>query len=598
MGRKNRGWLFALGAAALAVALAFALRFLSVPGRQDSSPPPPGATAPRRGGELVVAIRSDPPTFNRYANAQLADNTVEAITHLLHAKLARIDRQTGELVPWLAERWTESADHLTYTVTLRDGVKWSDGHPFTADDVRFSFEAAYDARLNSSLRSSMLVRGKPLAVSAPDARTVVLAFPSPFGPGLRILDNMVIFPRHRLEASLRAGTMGEAWGPSANPAEIAGLGPFRLVSYTPAERIVFERNPHYFRHVARGTSHVARDASHVARDALPYLDRLTLVVVRDQSTEVLRLLGGQVDISAREIRPEDYATLRREESQGRVALADAGTGLDPNMLWFNLSPPAFRGDPRKPWLQSETFRKAISHAVDRKALVDQVYLGAGVPIDGPVTPGNKEWYVEDLPRYELDRSRARELLAGLGLTDRNGDGMLEDAAGRAVRFSILTQQQDTIRMRTASVLQEQLRQSGIAVDVVGVDPGSIVQRWAASDYDAIYFGVEASSHDPANNLDFWLSSGSFHVWNAGQKSPATEWEARIDALIEQQISTTDGEERRRLYAEVQRIFAEHLPILYFAAPRLIVAMTPRVANARPAPLKPLVLWSADTLAVK
>ena len=592
MGSKNRGWLIALGAAVLAIALAFALRFLSVPGLPERGGGPSGADAGAvsRGGELVVAVRDDPPTFNRFAHARLVDNTVETIAHLLYAKLARVDRESGELEPWLAERWTESPDHLTFTLTLRDGVKWSDGQPFTSADVLFSFAAAYDARLNSSLRSSLLVQGRPLAVSAPDARTVVLAFPAPFGPGLHILDNLVIVPKHKLEASLRAGTMGEAWGPSSKPADIVGLGPFRLASYAPAERIVFERNPHYFRHEAGGTGQ--------EQVQLPYLDRVTLAIVRDQSTEVLRILGGQVDVSAREIRPEDYATLWREQGQGRVRLADAGTGLDPNMLWFNLSPAAFRGDPRKAWLQSDDFRKAISHAVDRKALVDQVYLGAGVPIYGPVTPGNKEWHVADLPRYDLDRARARALLAGLGLTDRNGDGMLEDAGGRAVRFSILTQQQDTIRMRTASVLQEQLRQSGIGVDVVGVDAGSIVQRWSASDYDAIYFGVEASSHDPANNLDFWLSSGSFHVWNAGQKTPATPWEARIDALIQQQISTPDAAERRRLYAEAQRIFAEHAPILYFAAPRLIVALSPKVTNARPVPIKPLVLWSADTLAAK
>jgi peptide/nickel transport system substrate-binding protein len=235
--------------------------------------------------------------------------------------------------------------------------------------------------------------------------------------------------------------------------------------------------------------------------------------------------------------------------------------------------------------------------VDRRAVVDQVYLGAAVPIFGPVTPGNKEWYTDDIPHYDYDRSRASSLLRDLGLADNNGDGMLEDAAGRPVRFSILTQQQDTIRMRTASVVQEQLRQLGIAVDVAGVDAGTIVQRWSQSNYDAIYFGVEASSHDPANNLDFWLSSGGFHVWHPGQERPATSWEASIDVLIQRQIQTTDQDQRRRLYTEAQQIFNEHIPIVYFAAPRLIVAMTPRVVNARPTPLKPIVLWSADTLAV-
>ena len=538
---------------------------------------------PTRGGELVAAIRNDPPTFNRYAPAG-GENTVEVITHLLHAKLARVDRVTGVLEPWLAARWIGTPDQLTWTLTLRDGIRWSDGAPFTSADVVFSFQAVYDDRVNSSMRTSMLVHGKPIEVSATDSRTVVLRFPAPFGPGLRMLDNLVIYPRHKLEPRLRAGTLGEAWGPSVAPADLVGMGPFRLVSYVPAERMVFERNEHYWRQDDGGTR-------------LPYLDRLTLTIVRDQNTEVLRIQNGQIDISAREIRPEDYAPLRREQERGRVRLTDAGVGLDPNMLWFNLSP-ALAGDARRSWLQSEDFRKAISHAVDRQALVDQVYLGAGVPLYGPVTPGNREWYVEDLPRFEHDPARARALLTGpLGMADRNGDGVLEDRSGRPVRFSIVSQQQDTIRMRAVSVIQEHLRKVGVAVDIVGLDAGSIIQRWTTGNYDAIYFGVEASSHDPANNLDFWLSSGGFHVWDPGQKTPATPWERRIDALMHEQASATDPAERRRLYAEAQRIFAEHVPILYFAAPRIVIAMTPRVANARPVPLKPIVLWSADSLAV-
>ncbi len=581
MANKFRTILIGFFIVVLAAALVFLLRGqLPKPAPESGSVAVGGPPAtPRRGGELVAGIRQDPPTFNRYA-PRGNDTTNEVIAQLLFAQLARVNRVTTELEPWLAERWTESADHLTYTLTLRNGLQWSDGEPFTSDDVRFSFAAVYDARLNSPLKGAMLVAGQPITVAAPDAKTVVLKFPAPFGPGLRILDNLPIFPRHKLQRSLDAGSMGEAWDLASNVADVVGMGPFTLVSYAPADRIVFQRNPHYF------------------REGLPYLDRLTLAIVRDQNTEILRIENGQIDISAREIRPEDYAPLRREADQGRVKLAEAGVGLDPNMLWFNLSPAAYKGDPRKAWLQSEDFRKAISHAVDRQAVLDQVYLGLGVPVYGPVTPGNKAWYVEDTPRYEYDPARARAILVGrLSFVDNDKDGMLEDRSGRPVRFSILTQQQDTTRMRTASVIQAQLKQAGIAVDIVGLDSGSLVQRFYAGNFDAIYFGVEATSTDPANNLDLWLSSGGFHVWNPGQNTPATEWEKRIDELMQKQIATSDQSERKRLFAEVQQIFGEHIPIVYFAAPRLVVAMTPRVVGAQAVPLKPMVLWSADTLSV-
>lgn len=572
-----------LGFIALTIAAATVLFWLAR-GRRAADVPGPDPGAGTHGGELVAAIRAEPTSFNRYYGR--SDNTLDLLVHLQHARLARVNRETGALEPMLAESWSSSADGLTWTLKLRDGVRFSDGAPFTSADVLLTFEAVYDDRTRSALKQSLEVPGAgPLLVSAPDDQTVVITFPAPFGPGLRILDNLPILPRHKLETAVREGTMANAWTIATPPEEIVGLGPFRLVSYAPAEQLVLERNPHYWRTDQTGAR-------------LPYLDRITLTIVRDQNTEALRLEQGQIDLAFREVRPEDYPRLRQLEGEGRVRLADAGVGLDPNMLWFNLAPHGYDGDPRKPWLQHEDLRKAISHAVNRQALVDSVYLGAGVPIYGPVTPGNREWYIEDLPRYEHDLDTARALLAGMGLADPNRDGVLEDAAGRPVRFSISTQQGHTIRMRSASVIQEHLRRVGMTVDIVALDPGALIQRFSSGQYDAILVGVEASSYDPAHNLDFWLSSGGFHVWNPGQAAPATEWEREIDDLMRQQIGTANLEERQRLFAQVQRLFAIHQPVLYFAAPRLHIAMSPRVGNARPVPLNPPLLWSADTLIVR
>jgi peptide/nickel transport system substrate-binding protein len=204
------------------------------------------------------------------------------------------------------------------------------------------------------------------------------------------------------------------------------------------------------------------------------------------------------------------------------------------------------------------------------------------------------WYSSSAPTYPHDLSRAKALLSGLGLVDRNHDGMLEDAGGTPVRFTLLTQG-GHIRGRVATAMQEQLRQVGIGVDVAALDPPSMFQRFARGDYDALYFGFQASSLDPANNLDFWLSSGSSHVWNPGQSQPATEWEARIDTLMQQQAAAPSQAERQRLFAEVQKIFGENLPAIYVVAPTVSVALHPRVGGAQPALLDPKVLWAADQL---
>jgi peptide/nickel transport system substrate-binding protein len=326
--------------------------------------------------------------------------------------------------------------------------------------------------------------------------------------------------------------------------------------------------------------------------ALPYLDRFVVEFVRTQDAEILRLQAGSIDLmTTADVRPEDIASLRRLRDQGTIQLVEPGVGVDPNMLWFNLTPAAAK---RKPYMQRAEFRQAISYALNREAIASTLYLGAAIPIYGPVSPDNKTWYSDAAPKYPYDPARAKTLLAGLGLTDRNGDGMLEDASGQPVRFSILTQG-NHIRGRTATVIQSQLRSAGIAVDVVELDPPSLFARFGAGDYDSIYFGLQASAFDPALNLDFWLSSGDTHVWNPAQATPATPWEKAIDDLMQQQAAAPTLAERQRLFAQVQKIFGENLPAICLVTPKVTIAMSRRVGGAVPVLLDPKILWNADTL---
>lgn len=551
----------------------------STPARPEA-PASAVANTVSSGGTLVASVRSEPRSFNRFVSH---DTTSELVSLLTQAKLVRIDKATQDWEPWLASEVTASSDDTHYTLSLREGITFSDGTPFTSADVLFSLRAVYDPATGSPLSDALRVGGEPLTMEAPDEHTVVVEFPSPFGPGVRLLDNLPILPRHLLEPALDAGTLREAWDLRTAPSAMAGLGPFVLSEYVPGQRLVFARNPRYWRRDGEGRQ-------------LPYLDRLVLEIVPDQNVEMLRLEAGEVDLIASEIRAEDYATVKRASEQGSLQLVDLGVGLDPSLLWFNLDPTAKADDPRRPWLQSRELRRAISAGVDRQRFADTVFLGAGEPVFGPVTRANREWYADDVPRDQYDPDRARALLASVGLLDRDGDGVLEDEEGAPARFSLLTQKGHTARERGASVLQEDLRQLGIVVDVVTLDPGALFERFARSDYDAMYFGILASDTDPAVNLDFWLSSGSFHVWHPGQAVPATEWERRIDELMLAQVGTVDPAERKRLFHEVQLIFAREMPAIYFVAPRIFVAMSPSVVNAEPVVLRPQVLWNAERLA--
>lgn len=528
----------------------------------------------------MVSVRTDPQSFTWFTRR---DTATQLVTLLTQARLVRVNRTTQDPEPWLAESWTRSDDGRRFTVKLRPGITFADGHPFTTDDVVFSFDAAYDR--GSAIADALQVNGKRLDVKALDPATVVITFPEPFAPGLRLLDNLPIVPRHKLETALRAGSFGTAWSTNTPVQELTGLGPFVLVEYVPGQRMLFTRNARYFRKDAAGT-------------LLPYLDRIVVEIVPDQDAEMLRLAAGQTDMTTSEIRPEDYAPLRRAADAGRVQLLDLGAGYDPDSLWFNLKPGALRDDGRAAWLQRDELRQAITLAVDRQTFVDTVYLGAAVPVFGPITPANKKWYAVDLTRPRHDPDRAKQLLASIGLEDRNGDGVLDDERGAPARFTLLTQKGLTSLERGAAVIRDELKKIGLVVDVAALEGNALTKRFLVDqDYDAVYFRVAATDTDPAVNADYWLSSGSSHVWNLEQKTPATAWERQINELMARQMSAMDERERKRLFDEVQRIFVEHLPVINFAVAKVYVAASTRSVNLTPALLRPQLLWSADSIAV-
>lgn len=567
------------GVAITAALVVFAVWYVGIP-RQVAERVPSASEAPRRGGQVVATVRTEPRSLNRIA---VGNQSAELLSLLTQAKLVRVNRASLELEPWLAERWDSSADGLSHTLYLRSGLQWSDGVPFTADDVTFSFTVGTDAKV-SVVATSLLAGGQPIKATAINPTAVRVDFAGPVGPGLRVLDALPMLPRHKLEAAYVGGTFQQAWSMQTPPADVVGMGPFVFAAYEAGQRVVLDRNPHYWRTTADGT-------------ALPYLDRIVLEIVPDQNAELLRLQAGGSDLLQDEIRSDDYVPVRRSEEQGALTLVELGVSPAADGLWFCMKPAAKKADPRFAFVQRKEFRQALSHAVDREAFAQTVFLGAAVPVWGPVTPGNREWFNPNLPRYAYSEAKAKALLAGIGLEDRNKDGTVEDARGTEARFTVITQRGLGWYERGLGVIAEQARKIGVQLDVAPLENGAMMQRVFACDYDAVYMRVLATDLDPATNLDFWLSSGSAHLWNLEQKAPATEWEARIDQLMSQQAATMDPTARRALFNDVQQVFAENVPAIYYAAPRTYSAHSVRVRGVLPSVLRPPILWNADSLSV-
>ena len=310
-------------------------------------------------------------------------------------------------------------------------------------------------KVDSVLSPDARVAGKPLAIEAPDPSTVVIRFPAPFAPGLRLIDSLPILPRHKLEAALGGGRFNDAWNVKTPPSDLAGLGPFVLREHVPGERLVFDRNPRYWRKDAAGV-------------ALPYLDSLTLLVIPDQNTEALRMQAGETDLMSNgDIRPDDYVTFKRVGEQGRLRLIDVGVGLDPNLLWFNLTA-KHASDPRNAWLRQKAFRQAISCAGDRQAIANAVYLGAAVPIQGPVTPGTGPGSRNCPGATATSQGAHAPGLSGADRQERRRNARGPDWRAGAI---LDPHAKGTIRERSVAVLRRTARRVGLTVDVVALDRG-------------------------------------------------------------------------------------------------------------------------------
>lgn len=537
------------------------------------------------GGRLVVALRSEPKTLNPVLAVDTASRDV---IRCLTADLIHINRESEKTEPALAKSWTVSRDHKQYTLHLRRGLQFSDGQPFTADDVVFSFHVYLDEQIRSPQRDLLIIGGKPLSVTKVDDETVRFDLAEPYAAAERIFDSLAILPQHLLKAAYESGNFSQTWGLSTAPTQFAGLGPFRLKEYAPGERIALERNPYYWKEDHQG-------------NRLPYLEQVTFLFTPSEDAQVIRFQAGDTDVLSR-FSAQNFAVLEKQEQTKSYHLFDLGPGLEYNFLFFNLNDLGAKNLPeitkKQAWFQDIRFRQAVSAAVDREGIVRLVYGGRATPLWWHVTPGNKLWLDSDISRPARSLDRARQLLKSAGFSWKD-DGSLVDSKGNAVEFSILTSASNAQRVKMATIIQDDLSQLGMDVHVVSLDFGAVVDRFMKSyDYEAAVMGLASGDADPTPEMNVWLSSGSTHLWHPSEAKPATPWEAELDRLMQEQEVTVDYAARKKLYDRVQEIVAEDLPVICLASPNILVGAKERVGNFEPAPLDPYALWNIEELYIR
>jgi len=562
---------------------------------EDRAPPPSGpavedqavdylvsqAEIGRPGGRLVVDLRAEPSTFNPVMSR---DNPTRTVLRRTTADLIHVDRSTQETVAALASSSTASEDGRHFAIELRRGIRFSDGHPFDADDVLFSFEVYLDEDVASPNRDALIVGGLPITIRKLSSHRIEVELSEPYPVGDRIFDSIAILPRHLLQEAYRAGEFARAWGLGTPPSELAGLGPFRLRRYLPGEQVELERNPYYWKIDGDG-------------QRLPYLEEIIFRFVPNEDVQTIRFKSGETHMIHR-LSAKSYALLEQEQKQHGYRLFDLGPELRYEFLFFNLNDLADRDLPeiarKQGWFEQVAFRRAVSVAIDRQSIARLTFQNRATPLASLVPPSNKLWRNVGLPEPVHDPQQARQLLRQAGFR-WNQAGALLDSLGQPVSFTLITNSSNRARLEMAAIVQADLKALGMNVQVVALEHRTVVDRVTQSaDYEACMLGLY-SEFDPNGQMNALMSSGRNHLWHPHQESPATPWEAEIDRLMRAQLVELDRVKRKALFDDVQRILAERLPMIFLVSPNILVGAREDLGGFTPTILDHSTLWNTEVL---
>lgn len=537
-----------------------------------------------------MAEFADPKTFNPITANESSSTD---IIRFLFAGLVNFDWPTQETTPGLAESWSVSPDQKTWTFKLRHGLLWSDGQPLTADDVVFTWDVIYNPEIINVTVDMFRINGKNFQVTKVDDYTVKVVTPEIYAPFLEAFGGVPIIPKHKLEKAVAEKRFGAAYGVDAKPEEIVGCGPFRLKEFKTSQFTLMERNPYFLEVDKKG-------------QRLPYLDNVIYTVVPNQNAISLRFLRGECDANER-VLPDEYDHYKEESGKGRFQVFDMGVGPEVNFFWFNQNTDtnSKTGTPyvdakKLKWFRNQKFRQAVSYSIDRQSIANALYAGRAKPNYGFITGANPKWQNTNVMTYPYDLDKAHALLAEIGIKDRDADGYLKDADGNTIEFSLNTNTGNDVRGKTAVMIAADLKKLGFKAAYQPVEFNSLVQKIDFSfDYDCILLGIAGGGVDPVSTINVFKSDAFTHQWFPRQKSPSTEWEARIDKLMDAQLKTLNYAERKKDFDEVQAILSEQVPMIYTVSPISYAAIRSDLANVRPTVLSMNRLtWNAEELYFK
>lgn len=425
------------------------------------------------------------------------------------------------VAPKLAERWTISPDNLVYTFTLVANAKFHDGQPITAEDVKFTFDAANNPDTKSSNEGLDTVD----KVEVVDPRTVRVTLKTLTPMFLAQGGARGIIPKHLLD--------GKDLSKDDFNKKPVGSGPFKLVSFAPGQSIVMEAVPDYYR-------------------GAPSVKRVIIKVLTDQNVILTQLRAGEIQYAL--ITPRDLAAIKGLP----VTVVE-----NPTPRFFDIAP-----NYQRPYWQDQKVREAVLTAIDRQSIVDKVLLGHGKVLDSNVSPIS--WaFTPDITKHPFDAAKAKSLLDAAGW-QAGSDGVREKG-GQKLSFGVMLNNFDRTLEQGLLVAQQNLKDVGVTMNVQRVEPGIFGSRRSGKDYDALS-RIWNPVYDPDQTS--LVKTGNFY----GYSNP------QVDTLSKQALSTPDRETRKPAYVQIQQILSQEVARLWLYTENELHAVAANLTGMQPHPV--------------
>jgi peptide/nickel transport system substrate-binding protein len=536
--------------------------------------------------QLVTAILSDPQTFNPALN-----NSSPNIFGYVGEGLIT-ENGKGEVEPALAESWVISPDSKSITFTLKQNLKWSDGAPLTIDDVAFTFNEVYfNEEIPTDARDGLKIgKDKKLpTLKTIDANRIEFTTPEPFAPFLRTL-GISILPAHKLRSTIKQKDKDgkplflSTWGIDTKPKDLVSNGIFTLDSYTPGERLVFKKNPYYWRKDKQGKQQ-------------PYIDKLVWQIVESTDTSLVQFRSGGLDSYV--VLPDYFSLLKKEEQKSGFKIYNGGPSTSTSFMSFNLNQGERNGkslvDPIKSkWFNNVKFRQAIAYSINRQRMTNNIYRGLGAPQDSPISVPSSYYFSREqgLPVYDYNPQKAKELFTTAGFKYNDQNKLIDDA-GNPVRFTLLTNSGNKIRESMGTQIKQDLALIGVEVDFTPISFSLLIDRMDNSlEWDSLVLGFTGGGVEPNDGKNIWSVDGGLHTFNLKPKKgslPITDrkvadWEQKIDDLYTKAAQELNESKRRDIYIETQKITQENLPYIYLVNPLSLSAVKNRVKGIDYSPI--------------